>query len=423
MHGKSGSLVNDERVQGAAIAVSPSQPAIIERAETLASIIDQRIGDESNPFSVVIERQLGPVETIVKGRRTLMFGTNNYLGLNHDQRCISAAKEALAKYGTGATASRVAGGNTLEHELLEREIAAFYGLDHAVIFSTGFQANLGTICAIVRQGDAIFVDAHSHASIIDAATLSGARVRNFRHNDPGHLERLFETSDVPASRVLVVIEGAYSVWGDRGDLKALLSIAKARGATTLVDEAHGLGLFGSRGRGVVEEAGVEALTDLITGTMSKSVGVVGGFCLTANPAFRALRLMARSYLFTASMPPAIVASAREALRIIATEAPLRDRLWANTAEFHRGISEIGLELCAAPAPIGSIRMPNIPVGRAFWSSLLEKGVLTNLMIPPATPNGEVLLRFSVSAAHEREHLDRALRAFEECFREMKAAGQ
>lgn len=418
MHGKVGGPAYGEDTPEEG-SPPPSQPELIQRAETLASIIDSRIGHELNPFTVVVERPLGPVEAVVNGRRTLMFGTNNYLGLNQDRRCVEAAKQALAAYGTGATASRVAGGNTDEHRQLEREIAAFYGLKHGFIFTTGFQANLGTIGALVRHGDAIFLDAHCHASIIDAAMLSGARVRNFRHNDPAHLERLFETTDVAASRTLVVVEGAYSVWGDVGNLRPLLSMAKARGATTMVDEAHGLGLFGSGGRGAVEEQGVEDLTDIITGTMSKSVGVIGGFCVTNNSAFRAIPLMARAYLFTASMPPAIAASAREALRIIATEPHLRERLWSNTHKFHRALSDIGLKICASPAPIGSIRMQDIPVGRAFWNGLLARGVLTNIMIPPATPNAEVLLRFSVSAVHEDRHLDQAITAFAECYRETK----
>lgn len=421
MHGNVSDLSSMEDVADPSSAVRTADPGIFGRAETLASIVDRGVGDEINPFTIAIEQQLGPVEAIIRGRRTLMFGTNNYLGLNHDSRCVEAAREALVKCGTGATASRVAGGNTAGHEQLERDIAAFYGRKQGVVFTTGFQANLGTISALVRQGDAIFIDAHSHASIIDAATLSGARVRNFRHNDARHLEKLFDTTDIAPSRILVVVEGAYSVWGDRGELRSLLSLAKARGAVTLVDEAHGLGLFGPRGRGVAEEAGVESLVDIITGTMSKSIGVIGGFCVSDVPALRALRLMARAYLFTASLPPAIVASAREALRIVEIEPALRDRLWNNARRLHSGLAEIGLELCAPPAPIGSIRMPDIPAGRAFWSSLLERGILTNLMIPPATPNGEVLLRFSVSAAHESEHIDRALEIFAESFQEAKAA--
>jgi 8-amino-7-oxononanoate synthase len=420
MHGHVGDSGTEGNLDASA-GTNRREPGLIARAETLASVIDQRVGAETNPFTVVVDRQRGPVDAVICGRDTIMFGTNNYLGLNHEAACLAAANEALEKYGTGATASRVAGGNTAEHQALEREMAEFYGLDQAIVFSTGFLANLGTIGTIARQGDAIFIDAHSHASIIDAATLSGARVRKFRHNDASHLERLFATSDVSSSRVLVVVEGAYSVWGDRGNLRELLTVAKERGATTLVDEAHGLGLFGARGRGVVEEAGVEQLVDVITGTMSKSVGVIGGFCATSHAAFRNLRFMARAYLFTASLPPAIVASAREALRIIATKPDLRRRLWQNAEYFYSGLRGIGLELCAPSAPIGSIRMPNIPIGRSFWSGLLDRGILTNLMIPPATPNGEVLIRFSVSAAHSRDHLDRALAVFAECFRNMKTA--
>lgn len=392
-------------------AALPSGSEILRRAGQFSDSVDRLASGQINPFSVVIEEVLGPVESMIGGRRTIMFGTNSYLGLNFHPDCIRAAQETVAHYGTGSTASRVAAGNHAMHVALERDIAGFYGCSEAVIYSTGFMANLAVISGLAREGDAIFLDAHSHASIFDAARLSGAEVRVFAHNDPADVERLFRESKVPGSRTVVVLESVYSVWGDVGDLKSIIAAAKRHDAFVVVDEAHGMGIYGKHGRGIVEHLGLEDEVDVIVGTFSKSVGVIGGFSVSNHPELRSLRLMARPYLYTASLPLSIVASARKAIAIIANESGLREKLWKNAEMFHAGLRSLGLDVCAAVGPVGGIRMRGVKNGHNFWKGLLARGVYINMLLPPATPNGEVVLRFSVSAAHTSEHINTALKVF------------
>lgn len=392
---------------------SPPTGSILSRAGAFTVSFERLAGNRTNPLSLVVEDFLSPVQAVVGGKPTLLFGTNSYLGMNFRPECIRAAQEAAQRYGVGSTASRVAAGNHALHRSLEKEVAAFHGSAEAIVFSTGFMANLGVISALVREGDAVFLDAHCHASIIDACRLSGARVFQFRHNDTADLARLLAESRVPGPNALVVVEGVYSVWGDIGDLKGVVDVAKKHGAVVIVDEAHAMGMYGEHGRGVAELQGVEADVDIVIGTFSKSVGLIGGYAVTNRPELRQLRFMARSYLFTASLPPPIVAAAREAVWIIATDPAPRETLWANAARLHAGLCDIGLVPCAAPGPVGSIRMPGLAGGYQFWKSALDRGVYLNLLMPPATPAGEVLLRFSVSAAHTAEHIETALSVLRE----------
>jgi 8-amino-7-oxononanoate synthase len=402
-------------------AAAPAGPDILRRAAQFSDSFDRITAGEINPFSIVIEKPLGPVEAVIDGRRTIMFGTNSYLGLNFHPDCVRVAGETLARYGTGSTASRVAAGNHALHVALEQDIEKFYGCSQAVVYSTGFMANLGVISGLAREGDAVFLDAHSHASIFDAARLSGAAVRSFAHNDPADVERLFQESRIPAARTIVVLESVYSVWGDVGDLKSIAAAAKRRGAIVVVDEAHGMGIYGAHGRGIVEHLGLEDDVDVIVGTFSKSVGVIGGFSVTRHAALRSLRLMARPYLYTASLPLSIVASAREALRIVSTQPELRETLWENAGKFHAGLHALGLDVCSAVGPVGSIRLKGVKNCHNFWKGLLARGVYVNMLVPPATPNGEVVLRFSVSAAHTPAHIETALAAFGEVSRSLENA--
>lgn len=402
-------------------AVRAGNSDVLRRAGQFGDSFDRITAGEINPFSIVIDEPLGPVEAVIGGRRTIMFGTNSYLGLNFHPDCVRVAGEALARYGTGSTASRVAAGNHALHVALEQDICEFYDCKEAVIYSTGFMANLGVISGLAREGDAIFLDAHSHASIFDAARLSGAEVRTFAHNDPADIERLFQESKIPAARTVVVLESVYSVWGDVGDLRSIVAAAKRRGALVVVDEAHGMGIYGKRGRGIVEHLGLENEVDVIVGTFSKSVGVIGGFSVTRHSALRALRLMARPYLYTASLPLSIVASAREALRIISTMPELRAALWKNAEAFHSGLRALGLDVCSAVGPVGSIRLKGVKNCHNFWKGLLARGVYVNMLVPPATPNGEIVLRFSVSAAHTSAHIETALATFGEVARSLERA--
>lgn len=395
-----------------------NQQGMLRRLALFGSAISRATVGGINPLTTQIQELRGPVEAVIEGRPTLLFGTNSYLGLNFHPDCQLASIEAIQRFGTGSTASRVASGNHAGHEALEAQIARFYGRTDATVFSTGFMANLGVISALARAGDAIFLDAHCHASIFDACKLSGATVRTFRHNDAGDLETAFDTSEIFAARTLVVVEGLYSVWGDLADLPPIVAVTCRRGGVLLVDEAHAMGVYGAKARGVAELQGVEKDIDIIIGTFSKSVGVIGGFCVTDRPELQSLRFLARSYLYTASLPPAIVSAASTAIRLIATEPGLRERLWHNARLFHAGLQKLGFVLCADPAPIGSVRLPGTAQGLAFWRALLERGVYVNLMVPPATPEGQVLLRFSLSAAHTVEQIEAGLAAFADTARSL-----
>ncbi|MDZ5450891.1 aminotransferase class I/II-fold pyridoxal phosphate-dependent enzyme [Labrys sp. ZIDIC5] len=383
-------------------------PGIRARSQGFADIFERSTGGALTPLNVVIERVISPVRAVIEGRETLMFGTNSYLGLNFDPTCIEAASTALASFGTGSTASRVASGNQALHVELEKAIAELYGRRDAVVFSTGFMANLGAIGGLVREGDAVVLDAHCHASIFDACRLSGAKILTFKHNDASDLARVIAQSEIAPSRLLVIVEGLYSVLGDIADLKAISTVTAQSGTVLLVDEAHSLGLFGAKGRGVAEAQGVEDKVDVIVGTFSKSVGVVGGYCVTNDPAFRALRFAARSYLYTASLPPPVVAAARQALSIIAGDSERRAGVFSHAEVLHRGLTSLGLPPLAPPGPVGAVRMPGIKAGLDTWTALLRAGLYVNMLIPPATPNGEVVLRYSVSAAHSASDIEAAL---------------
>ena len=383
-------------------------PGIRARSQGFADIFERSTGGALTPLNVVIERVISPVRAVIEGRETLMFGTNSYLGLNFDPTCIEAASTALASFGTGSTASRVASGNQALHVELEKAIAELYGRRDAVVFSTGFMANLGAIGGLVREGDAVVLDAHCHASIFDACRLSGAKILTFKHNDASDLARVIAQSEIAPSRLLVIVEGLYSVLGDIADLKAISTVTAQSGTVLLVDEAHSLGLFGAKGRGVAEAQGVEDKVDVIVGTFSKSVGVVGGYCVTNDPAFRALRFAARSYLYTASLPPPVVAAARQALSIIAGDSERRAGVFSHAEVLHRGLTSLGLPPLAPPGPVGAVRMPGIKAGLDTWTALLRARLYVNMLIPPATPNGEVVLRYSVSAAHSASDIEAAL---------------
>lgn len=394
---------------------------ILARAARFGGSLERLADSRTNPLSIVVDDVVDAVTAVVAGRRTLMFGTNSYLGLNFHPACIEASVEAARHYGTGSTASRVAAGNHRLHVMLEEDIATLYGRSEAVVFSTGFMANLGVISALVRKGDMIFVDAHCHASIFDACRLSGAQVETFAHNDGADLDSRFVRSKVPGPQTLVICEGLYSVRGDLGELRGLTAVARRHEAVVIVDEAHALGIYGNHGRGIAEHLGVESDVDVIVGTFSKSIGGIGGYAVSNSSALRALRFMSRPYLYTASLPPPIVAAARQAIRIIGVEPKLREDLWRNARALHDGLARIGVRPCADPGPVGSIRMSGLAAGYDFWKALLDRGIYVNLLVPPATPDGDVVLRFSVSAAHTPDQVRTAIDAVAEVSRMLKVA--
>lgn len=364
-----------------------------------------------DPFGVQIDRIISPTEGIINGRHTILAGTNNYLGLTFNPECIAAARTALESEGTGTTGSRMANGNYSGHRMLERELAEFYGKRDAIVFSTGYQANLGMLAALTGPGDVVLLDADCHASLYDGCRLSGTEVIRFRHNNAEDLAKRMRRLGARAADALILVEGIYSMLGDRAPLKEIADVKREFGGYLLVDEAHSMGVLGERGRGLVEELGVLADADFIVGTFSKSLGSAGGFCVSDLPELDLIRYSSRPYIFTASPSPATIASTRQALRILSAGHALRARLRENFERLHAGLAAMGYTLGASPSPVVAVMLGDRVEALQFWNSLLQRGVYVNLMIPPATPNGVSMIRCSVSAAHSPEQIDAVCAAF------------
>jgi 8-amino-7-oxononanoate synthase len=373
--------------------------------EAAHSGVKTKVGD---PFGVRMERMLSATEAIIGNRPTILVGTNNYLGLTFDPACIAAAHKALDDFGTGTTGSRIANGSYAPHRELETALADFYGRKHCMVFTTGYQANLGIISTLAGPQDFLLIDADSHASIYDATRLGTATVVRFKHNDADDLDkRLKRLADEPGNKV-VVTEGIYSMLGDQAPLREMVAVTKKHGATMVLDEAHSMGVLGKTGRGLAEELGVEADVDFIVGTFSKSLGAVGGFCVSDHPQFDLLRIVCRPYMFTASLPPSVIASVTEALNQIRRRPELRTQLWDNVATLYNGFARHGFALGPQKGPVVAIKLPSPDLAVAFWRGLLDSGVYVNLALPPATPAGTALLRCSVCAAHTRTQLEKVV---------------
>lgn len=376
--------------------------------------------EKADPFKVVMDEILSETEAIIGGRQTILAGTNNYMGMTFNEASIEAAKNALNDFGTGTTGSRVLNGTYGGHKALESTIADFYGMDHCMVFSTGYQANLGMISALGGKDDYVIIDADSHASIYDGCTMSNATIVRFKHNDVENMERRLKRLPEDAGK-LVVVEGMYSMLGDAAPLKELLEVAKKYGCMTLVDEAHSMGFCGANGRGIAEELGVEHLVDFFVGTFSKSVGTVGGFAVSNHPKFDVLRFVSRPYVFTASLPPSVVASATASIQAIKHGGNRRAHLWENARQLHAGLKEAGFAMCTekAESPIIAVHLPDPMMGTKFWERLLLEGVYVNMAAPPATPAGMFLMRVSVCAQHTSEQIDIIIERFK---RTAKAVG-
>lgn len=374
--------------------------------------------DSTIPLGAVIDHLYSATEGSINGRRTILVGTNNYLGLTFDNQCINASHQATRSYGTGTTGSRLANGSYADHEALEKDLAEFYGVKHSIVFSTGYTANLGMISSLVGPGDTIMLDEHCHASIYDGCKLSGADIIHFRHNNAADLEKRLRRLGGKVTNTLIVVEGIYSMLGDRGNLQDIVEVKKNYDALILVDEAHSLGVLGSTGRGVCEEAGVEKHIDFITGTFSKSLAGIGGYCVSQHPELEVVRYTSRPYIFTASPSPATIASTRAALNIIRTNPALRHQLWDNAKFLYHGLKNLGYELSLEISPIIAINVGSKENAHNIWKKLFDRGVYVNLVLPPATPNSKCLLRCSVSAAHTNAQLEVVLDAFES-FQEAK----
>lgn len=375
-----------------------------------------------DPLGVPMEQVLSATEAVINGQKTILAGSNNYLGLTFDPACVQAAAMATRYEGTGTTGSRMANGSYSSHLELERELADFYGMTAGMVFSTGYQANLGTLSALATAGDVLMLDADCHASIFDGARLGGADVVCFRHNDPEDLGKRLRRLGDRVSRTLVVVEGIYSMLGDQAPLTELVSVAREHGTSILVDEAHSLGITGVTGCGVAEAQGVQHQVDFIIGTFSKSLGATGGFCVSPHESLNYLRYTSRPYIFTASPPPAVVASVRAALADVRSRPDRRSDLWASAERLHAALSSQGFKLGAAPGPVVAAMFEDQSRALACWQALLEHGVYVNLMLPPATPGGQTLVRISLSAAHTRAQINHIIDVFSQLQDEFAEAG-
>jgi len=371
----------------------------------------------TDPYAVVMEQVKSPTEAVIKGKDTILLGTYNYMGMTFDPDVIAAGKEALEKFGSGTNGSRMLNGTFRDHMEVEQALRDFYGTTGAIVFSTGYMANLGMISTLAGKGDYIILDADSHASIYDGCKQGVAEIVRFRHNSVEDLDKRLGRLPAEAGK-LVVLEGVYSMLGDIAPLKEMVAVAKKHGAMVLSDEAHSMGFYGPNGRGVYEALGCEGDVDFIVGTFSKSVGTVGGFCVSNHPKFEAIRLACRPYIFTASLPPSVVATAATSIRKLMTATKKREQLWDNARTLHAGLKEMGFKLGTeqADSAIIAVILTDQVQGAAMWQTLLENGLYVNLARPPATPAGTFLLRCSLCAEHTPEQIQRILGMF-------KAAGQ
>lgn len=375
-----------------------------------------------NPYFRLLTSQAGPVVEM-EGRETIMLGSNNYLGLTGDERVKQAARDALDEYGTGVTGSRLLNGTTPVHVELEERLAEFMQTEDAIVFSTGYQSNVGCLQAILGPNDTVIVDSGDHASILDGCKLSGAKMRPFRHNQIDKLEKMLQRAAGDGGGVLVVVDGVYSMEGDLCDLPRVAELCRQYGARLMVDEAHGVGVLGERGAGATELFGLEDQVDLRMGTFSKSLASCGGFIAGSKEVIEYIRISARSFIFSASGVPAAVGAALEAVKICQSEGPaLYKRLLDNADYLREGLKGLGLKVIEPGLmPDGTVATtPVVPVvigddwkAILLWKALFENGVYTNVAIHPAVPPAGALLRTSLMATHETAQLDKALDIFKQ----------
>ena len=382
------------------------------------------------PYFRVVEAEPGPV-ALMEGRERITLGSNNYLGLTGDQRVKDAARAALDHYGTGLTGSRFMNGTTPLHLELERELADWMGSEDALVFTTGYLANVGAIGTLLDPGDTVVCDSGDHASILDAVSLSRARVRPFRHNRLDKLESMLSRAESDGGGVLVVVDGLFSMEGDLSPLPDVTALCREHGARLMVDEAHAVGVLGARGAGACELLDCEDEVDLRMGTFSKSLASCGGFIAGPHDVIDFLRVQSRAFMFTAAAVPAATGAALGALRIIRSDegAEMRAKVLDNARYLHEGLGALGYGVMEPnQLPDGSsLVTPIVPVvvgddwkAVLLWKALYDAGVYVNVAIYPAVQRGGALLRTSVMATHEREHLDRALEVFERVKGEVEA---
>jgi 8-amino-7-oxononanoate synthase len=367
------------------------------------------------PYFIPIENSEG-TEAIIKGRRVLMFGSNNYLGLTMDPRVRQAAMDAIEEFGPSCTGSRFANGTLELHLELERRLASFVDKEAALVFSTGYQVNLGVISCLVGRGDIVITDKDDHASIVDGCMLSRGEMRRFNHNNMEHLERVLKGLDPDVNKLLVV-DGLYSVGGDLALLPEIIELCKEHDVRIMVDDAHGIGVMG-QGRGTCAHLGVTDDVDLIMGTFSKSFASLGGFIAGDEDVIHYIQHNARSLMFSAAIPAANAATALAALEIMENEPERVDRLTKIGDRWRFGLKEMGFGIGNSISPIVPIHIGDLEPALFAWKKTYEAGVYTNCFVPPSVPEGQCLLRSSVIATHTEEQIDRALEIMSDAGREL-----
>jgi 8-amino-7-oxononanoate synthase len=361
------------------------------------------------PYFKAISRSEDTV-VVIEGKERIMMGSNNYLGLTHHPEVLGAARSALERYGSGCTGSRFLNGTLDLHEQLETELAEFLGKESCLVFSTGYQANLGVISGLVGRGDVVFLDKLDHASIVDGAKMSHGETQRFNHGDLAGLERKLQR--VPeGTGTMVIVDGVYSMEGDIADLPALLRVTQKYGAALAVDDAHSIGVLGPKGDGTAAHFGVTDEVDLIVGTFSKSLASIGGFAAGTENIIHYLKHHSRPLIFTAALPPSNTAGVLAALHVLQREPERRDALWANTRRLQEGLRSLGFDIGPTDTPIVPVLIGPLEKTFLFWRKLFDAGVFTNPVVPPAVPPSQCRLRTSLMATHTDEQIDRALDTF------------
>jgi 8-amino-7-oxononanoate synthase len=354
---------------------------------------------------------------VIEGKDRIMLGSNNYLGLTHHPKVLEAAQRALHRYGSGCTGSRFLNGTLDLHGQLEQALAEFVGKEDCLVFTTGYQANLGLVSAIVTRGDVVYLDKLDHASVVDGAKMSFGETKRFNHGDLAQLERFLENE--PAGKgVLVAVDGVYSMEGNIADLAGLVQLCDRFGAALMVDDAHSLGVLGPNGEGTAAHVGLTDEVEIITGTFSKSLASVGGFVAGAEEVIHYLRHHSRPMIFTASLPPANTAGVLAALEVLKQEPERRERLWHNARRLQDGFRSLGFDIGPTVTPIVPVLIGPLETTFVFWRKLYDSGVFTNPVVPPAVPASQCRLRTSVMATHTDDQIDFALETFGKIGREM-----
>jgi 8-amino-7-oxononanoate synthase len=356
-------------------------------------------------------------EVIINGKKIIMIGSNNYLGLTSHPKVKRAAIEAVEKYGSSCTGSRFLNGTLDIHEELERRLAKFMKKEMALVFSTGFQTNLGTISTLVGKREYVITDRADHASIVDGCRLSFGKVLKFKHNDMPDLKRALSLCENDSGK-LIIVDGVFSMEGDIANLPEIVGLAQKFGARLMVDDAHSIGVLGENGRGTAEHFGLEDKVDLVMGTFSKSFASLGGFIAGSDEVIHYIKHFARALIFSASMPPSAVAACLAALDIIETEPDRRKRLWSIAYRMQKEYKELGFNIGKTQTSIIPIYIGDDMKCFQFWKMLFDNGIFTNPIISPAVPPGSQLLRTSYTATHTDEQMDKVLEVFEKVGKKM-----